>query len=75
MLAVPFMSAYISEYDGSVLNGIQTLEHWKVYKFPEPPNRLGPLPIWLNKPEQAKTNSGLTCSIWLSCRDHSWSYG
>ncbi|EXM19993.1 Sugar/inositol transporter [Fusarium oxysporum f. sp. vasinfectum] len=29
MLAVPFMSAYIGGYDGSVLNGMQTLDHWK----------------------------------------------
>lgn len=36
MLAVPFMSAYIGGYDGSVLNGMQTLDHWKSGKFTEP---------------------------------------
>jgi hypothetical protein len=40
MLAVPFMSAYIGGYDGSVLNGMQTLEHWKICKFSEPLSRL-----------------------------------
>lgn len=36
MLAVPFMSAYIGEYDDSVLNGMQTLEHWKISNVIDP---------------------------------------
>jgi hypothetical protein len=29
MLLVPFFSSYIGGFDGSMLNGVQTLKHWQ----------------------------------------------
>ena len=29
MLMVPFFSSYIGGFDGSMLNGVQTLKHWQ----------------------------------------------
>lgn len=29
LLMVPFFAAYVGGFDGSMLNGIQTVEHWQ----------------------------------------------
>jgi hypothetical protein len=33
LLFVPFLSSYVGGFDGSMLNGVQTLTHWKECKF------------------------------------------
>jgi len=58
MLAVPFMSAYIGGYDGSVLNGMQTLEHWKTSMFFRRPQfSVGAFQHWQDNSQRAETNS------------------
>jgi hypothetical protein len=29
LLFIPFLTSYVGGYDGSVLNGMQTVEHWQ----------------------------------------------
>lgn len=33
LLFVPFLSSYVGGFDGSMLNGVQTLRHWQECKF------------------------------------------
>lgn len=34
ILMVPFVSSYVGGFDGSMLNGVQTVEQWKEGQYP-----------------------------------------
>jgi hypothetical protein len=33
LLFIPFLTSYVGGFDGSVLNGMQTVEHWQTCKL------------------------------------------